>query len=166
MDLNLLKENILETKLNQHRIQLKKKAAVKNQHYAEAAQLREQEKLILEHIEKLKRLVLKSIHTLKVEHGNLNDYALLQSLLFEFHSIDFKNDSSNSESIEAIDNFMNHYWKIREQMQEDLMNFLSEEYQYLRGQMRQFNSEADNENAQSALSRLKSISEIIQRQSH
>ena len=166
MDLNLLKENILETKLNQHRIQLKKKAAVKIQHYAEAAQLREQEKLILEHIEKLKRIVLKSIHTLKADHGNLNDYALLQSLLFEFHSIEFQKDCSNSESIEAIDNYMNRYWKIREQLQEDLMNFLSEEYQYLRGQMRQFNSEADNVNAQSALSRLKSISEIIQRQSH
>jgi hypothetical protein len=166
MDLNLLKENILESKLNLHRIQLKKKAAVKNQHYAEAAQLREQEKLVREHIEKLKSIILKSIHTLKSEHGNLNDYALVQSLLFEFHSIDFKNDNSNSEYIEAIDNYVNHYWKIREQLQEDLMNFLSEEYQHLKGQMLQFNSEADNENAQSTLSRLKSISEIIQRQSH
>ena len=92
----------------------------------------------------------------------MSDYALLQNLLLEFHSIDFQYDSSNSQFIEAIDEYMNCYWRIKEQMQEDLLNFLHEEYQYLRVQMRQFKSESDNDKALLALSRLTSISDLIQ----
>ena len=46
MNLNLLKENILETKLNLLRIQLEKQTAIKNLQYEKAANLREQEKQI------------------------------------------------------------------------------------------------------------------------
>ncbi len=162
MAINIIKEKILEAKLNLFRIQLEKNTVVKNQHYEEAARLREQEKQIRELIENLRCVVLKSIHTLKVEHGSVSDYALLQNLLLEFHSIDFQYDSSNSQTIEAIDEYMNCYWRIKQQMQEDLLNFLSEEYQYLRVQMRQFKSESDNDKALLALPRLASISELIQ----
>jgi hypothetical protein len=61
---------------------------------------------------------------------------------------------------------MNCYWRLREQMQEDLMKYLCDEYQYLREQMRQFNKETDLNKAQLALERLTSISDIIQRHSY
>ena len=166
MNLNLLKENILETKLNLLRIQLEKQTAINDLQYEKAANLREQEKQIREHIENLKSVVIKSIHNLKVEHGSIADFILLQALLLEFHSIDFLNDCSYTQSIEVIDNYMNCYWRIREQMQDDLMKFLCDEYQYLRVQIRNFNNESDTVNAQEAISRLTSISDIINRHSN
>jgi hypothetical protein len=166
MELQLLKENILNAKLKLFRIQEEKKSVVKNQQYEEAAQLRENEKLMREHFENLKCAVLKSIHTLKVEHGSVGDYILLQGLLLEFHSIDFQYDCSGIHTTEAVENYMNCYWRLREQMQEDLMKYLCDEYQYLREQMRQFNKETDPNKAQLALERLTSISDIIQRHSY
>ena len=166
MNLNLLKENILETKLNLLRIQLEKQTAIKNLQYEKAANLREQEKQIREHIENQKSVVVKSIHTLKVEHGSIADFILLQALLLEFHSNDFLYDCSDTQSIEVIDNYMNCYWRIREQMQDDLMKFLCDEYQYLRVQIRNFTNKSDSVNAQVATSRLTSISDIINRHSN
>ena len=165
MDLQTLKENILEAKLNLFRTQLEKSAAVKGLHYEEAAHLRGQEKLIREQIEKLKTVVVNLIHTSKGEEGTIADYVLCQDLLLEFHSIDFQYDCATTQSIEAIDNYMNCYWRIREQMQDDLMKFLCDEYHYLRIQMRKFNKDSDNIKVQWALSRLVSLSDIIQRHS-
>ena len=88
MEIYLIKEEILETKLRLCRIQLKKNSVVKEQQYEEAAHLREQEKEIREHLEKLKRLVLKSLNTLKAANGSISDYVLLQNLLLEFQPID------------------------------------------------------------------------------
>lgn len=166
MRIHILKEKILEAKLNLFRTQAEKNVAVKEQQYEKAAQLREQEKLIREQIEKLKTVVLNSIQTSKGEQGSISDYVLCQELLLEIHPIDFQYDCSNIQPIEAIDNYMNCYWRIREQIQDDLMKFLCDEYDYLRIQMRKFNNDSDNIKAQWALSRLVSISEIIQRQSY
>jgi hypothetical protein len=166
MRLHRLKENILEAKLNLFRTQADKSIAVKEQHYEKAAHLRVQEKHIREHIENLKNNVLKTIHISKGEQGSISDYLLCNELLLEFHPIEFQHDCSNIQSIEAIDNYMNCYWRIREQIQDDLMKFLCDEYQNIRIQLREFNSESDHIKAKWALSRLVSISDIIQRHSH
>jgi len=57
--------------------------------------------------------VIKEIDKSNAEHGDLNDYMILQSLLFEFHSIEFQGECEYSKSIEAIDNYVSSFWIIR-----------------------------------------------------
>jgi hypothetical protein len=163
MEINILKEQILEIKLKLHKIQLEKNTAAKHQHYERAADLRAQEKQLKEDFGILKSEVLKEMEKSRDEYGDITDYAEFQSLVFEFHPIDFLNDTKQAKSVEAIDNYIHNYWKIRDQMHDDLMKYLFEEYKYLREQIQIFKSDSDEVNAQKALQRLASISDLIHR---
>ena len=103
MDTKILKEKILEAKLNLFRCQTEKNTAANKQQFEKAAYLRDQQKQITEHIEDLKIEVLQLLEKSKDWREDKYEYAVLLSLILEFQPIDFLNDTKQLKSIEAID---------------------------------------------------------------
>ena len=161
MSINITKEEILQIKLFLISALKLKNAAAKAHQWEEAAEIRDEEKLMWERFQNVKNEIINQLKNFNPASDNIEDYILLQGLLLEFHSTEFNDDCVGEKNIETIESHFKKYWNLRDQMQQDLMVFLNESYVYLREQMHQFVKEGDKEKGQMILNKLTAISDLI-----
>lgn len=161
MNLSITKEELLQLKLNLFKLVKNKNASVLAKNWENAAKCRDEEKLVSQKLQTIKNEILHELVHLKQPLENMDYYVLLQGLLFEFHSVEFYDDCMCEKTIDTIDSHVNKYWNIRNQMHQELMDFLKEEYVILREQMLLSIKEGDQEKGQMVLKRLKAISDLI-----
>ena len=165
MNLDITKEEILQFKLNLCKTIKHKTEALVALNYAEAAKVREEEKIVQKQLEDLKNQILRELTNLRQSSENIDDYVFLQGLLFEFHSAEFYDDCCGEKNIETIEAHAKRYWNLRDQMHQELMGFLNEAYAFLRVQMHQFVKEGDEAKGKMVVKRLTAISDLISRTS-
>ena len=161
MSINIIKEEILQTKLNIYNSFKLKNAAVLAQQFEEAAGYRDEERTNMEKLLELKNEIIQQSKNFKPASENIDDYVFLQGLLLEFHSISFYDECFGVKNMEIIESHLKQYWNLRDQMQLDLKDFLNESYVYLREQMHQFVREGDKEKGKMILNKLTAISDLI-----
>ncbi|MCX6294214.1 MAG: hypothetical protein NT127_07970 [Sphingobacteriales bacterium] len=161
MSINITKEEILQIKLFLITAYKLKSAAAKAHEWEEAAEIRDEEKLMWERFQNVKNEIINQLKNFNPASDNIEDYILLQGLLLEFHSTEFNDDCVGEKSIETIESHFKKYWNLRDQMQQELIGFLNESYVYLRDQMHQFVKEGDKEKGQMILNKLTAISDLI-----
>jgi hypothetical protein len=138
-----------------------KKLKLYSHEWEEAAEIRDEEKLMWERFQNVKNEIINQLKNFNPTSDNIEDYILLQGLLLEFHSTEFNDDCVGEKSIETIESHFKKYWNLRDQMQLELKDFLNESYVYLREQMHQFVREGDKEKGQMILNKLTAISDLI-----
>jgi hypothetical protein len=161
MNLNITREEILQIKLFLISALKLKNAAAKAHQWEEAAEIRDEEKLMWERFQNLKNEIIQQLKNFKPTSENIDDYVFLQGLLLEFQAAEFSGDCFGEKNLEIIESHINKYWNFRDQMQLELMNFLNESYVYLREQMHQFVKDGDKEKGQMILNKLTAISDLI-----
>jgi hypothetical protein len=161
MSIKITKEEILQIKLFLISALKLKNAAAKAHQWEEAAEIRDEEKLMWERFQNLKNEIIQQLKNFKPSSENLDDYVFLQGLLLEFHSISFYDECFGQKNMEIIETHVKKYWNLRDQMQLELKDFLNESYVYLREQMHQFVKEGDKEKGQMILNKLTAISDLI-----
>ena len=161
MNLNITKEEILQIKLNLFKVVKNKNAAAIAQNWEHAAKCREEEKIVREKFEGLKNEIINELTNLKKSSDNIDDYVLLQGLLFEFHSAEFYDDCCGVKNMGTIESHAKKYWNLRDQMHQELMDFLSQEYAFLKEQMHQSVKEGDQAKGKMVVSRLAAIGDFI-----
>jgi len=97
------------------------------------------------------------------QSSNIDEYVLLHELLFEFHSVEFHNDCIGEKKLDTILVYVNKYWNLRDQMHQDFMRFLNEEYAFLRAQMHQFVNDGDQAKGQMIVNKLAAIGDMLMR---
>ncbi len=161
MSINITREEILQIKLFLITSFKLKNAAAKAHKWEEAAEIRDEEKLMWERFQNLKNEIINQLKNFNPASDNIEDYILLQGLLLEFHSTEFYDDCFGEKNIETIESHFKKYWNLRDQMQLELKDFLNESYVYLREQMHQFVREGDKEKGKMILNKLTAISDLI-----
>jgi hypothetical protein len=161
MSINITKEEILQIKLFLITAYKHKSAAAKAHKWEEAAEIRDEEKLMWERFQNLKNEIINQLKNFNPSSENIDDYVFLQVLLLEFHSISFYDECFGVKNMEIIESHIKQYWNLRDQMQLDLKDFLNESYVYLREQMHQFVREGDKEKGKMILNKLTAISDLI-----
>jgi hypothetical protein len=161
MSINITKEEILQIKLFLITSLKLKNAAAKAHQWEEAAEIRDEEKLMWERFQNLKNEIIQQLKNFKPSSENIDDYVFLQGLLLEFHSISFYDECFGQKNMEIIESHIKQYWNLRDQMQLNLKDFLNESYVYLREQMHQFVREGDKEKGKMILNKLTAISDLI-----
>jgi hypothetical protein len=161
MSINITKEEILQIKLFLISAFKLKNAAAKAHQWEEAAEIRDEEKLMWERVQNLKNEIIQQLKNVKPSSENIDDYVFLQGLLLEFHAAEFSDDCFGEKNMEIIETHVKKYWNLRDQMQLELKDFLNDSYVYLREQMHQFVKDGDKEKGQMILNKLTAISDLI-----
>jgi len=161
MRIIITREEILQIKLFLITSTKLKNAAAKAHQWEEAAEIRDEEKLMWERFQNLKNEIIQQLKNFKPSSENIDDYVFLQGLLLEFHSISFYDECFGVKNMEIIESHIKQYWNLRDQLQQDLLGFLNESYVYLREQMHQFVKDGDKEKGQMILNKLTAISDLI-----
>lgn len=162
MHIRLLRETVLETKLGLLRAFRQKNESVKAHRFEEAAEYRSAERALLEKIDQLRHETINLLEDCKKSPEDLEHYIELQTILFEFHPMDFYKSSRYDINEEAVKKYLSDYWEQRNQINRDIFLCLKKEYEMIRDAMHQFKNEGDDEKAKKALLRLKDIGDIIQ----
>jgi len=161
MSINITREEILQIKLKLINLFKLKCDAARANEWEAAAGYRDEEKLNMEKLLELKNEIIHQLKNIKPFLENIDDYVFLQGLMLEFHSIEFYDDCIGETEMEIIESHIKLYWNLRDQMQQDLLNFLNDSYDYLREQMHQFVKEGNKEKGQMILNKLTAISDLI-----
>ena len=161
MNLDNTKEEILQIKLNLITTFKLKNDAVKANEWEAAAGYRDEEKFNKEKLLQLKNEIINEMKNTNHSSDNIEDYVFLQGLLLEFHSAEFYDVCFGEKNMEVIESYIKKYWDLRNQMHQELMDFLNESYKYLRAQMHQFVKEGDEAKGKMVLKSLTAISDLV-----
>jgi hypothetical protein len=127
-ELKILKGKILTEKLNVYNLNIEKIEAVRNQNFYQATQLRDQEKQSYQKLQELKLEVLEKLSAIVIQDDKIELYLDLQELLFEFHPIQFRNDSLKHSNLSDVQLSVAKYWQIRIETYNDFKKFIEAEY--------------------------------------
>lgn len=161
MDILLLKEKILEAKLELFRVRRDKQIFVRKQEYEVATTLREAEAEIRERLHDLKHEVIFAIEQSVSSSFDPETFLELHALLLEFQPEDFRSDTRQEKSMEAIMAHVEHYWSMKQAVYLELRRVINEEFLRLRDLRNYYLNENNQEGAHAVFEEFQKMSELI-----